>query len=148
VRTIRRIAVLVSATAFMLGLAAANMPAAHADWNPNGPTASVSYGSQYGWVLRSVARENSDGSGYSFTVYGSSTCSATASDKDDRLNSLPDARWDNNISWASDFNLCDTALYDGTNLSGLAYGYTNFGNGATVNGSTNFNDKTSSFYLT
>lgn len=148
-RTIRRFAVLITAAALMLGFAAANAPAAHADWNPNGPTASVSYGSEYGWVVRAVMRENSNGTGYSLTAYGSSSCSATTSDRDFTKSTLPDSRWDNNVSWASDFNLCDTALYDGTSTSGTLFANTifNFASGGEVNGSQNFNDKTSSFYL-
>lgn len=148
-RIIRRVAMLISAAALLLGFAAANAPAAHADWNPNGPTASVSYGSQYGWVVRAVMRENNNGTGYSLTAYGSSSCSATTGDRDFTKNTLPDSRWDNNISWASDFNLCDTALYDGTYISGTLFtnSIVNFSSGGEVNGTQNFNDKTSSFYL-
>lgn len=148
--TIRRIALLVSAAALiLLGLAATNAPAAHAGWNPNAPTASVSYGSQYGWVVRAVMRENGDGSGYSLTAYGSSSCSGTTSDRDFTRSTLPDSRWDNNVSWASDFNPCDTALYDRMYTSGTLYGngIINFASGSAVNGSQDFNDKTSSFYL-
>jgi len=109
-------------------------------------------GRDYGLVLRARMWQHSDKGGAALSVYGSSVCSSTTSDRDITQNQLDYGlfnNWNDVISSAADFNRCDTYLYWDTYLNGeLRSGNWDGTNGGYVNlPDLRFNDVTSSFYL-
>jgi hypothetical protein len=132
---------IVSAGVATVGLLAFMTPAAHADT----PTANYDLGTQFGNVHRATLAENADGSGNYIRVFGSSPCTATRSDTDNRINVVPPG-WNDAISWIADFNQCDVDLYVNGGTTGTHSGYINYGPAGKYVGST-WNERASSFTL-
>jgi hypothetical protein len=84
-----------------------------------------------GSTLRSELRQNEDGTGYWFKTFGTTGCTASTSNIDNKAAHMEDdAGWGNSAEWVADFNLCDTRLFDtGSCTNELTSGWTNFAAG-------------------
>ncbi len=109
------------------------------------PNASISYGRQYGRVLRAKFSEHANGKGYKIYVYGSRRCTASTAKPDISISWLGRHNWNDDISRAYDYNRCDVKLYDHVNFGGAWKGYTHYGYGGRYVGY--MNDRTSSFMI-
>lgn len=87
----------------------------------------VTVGTQYGSYKRAAFRQNADGSGYYFQVYGSGDCTLTTTDVDDQIANMADYAWDNAASYAKDWGDCATKIYRYANFDTALTGYVNYG---------------------
>jgi hypothetical protein len=110
---------------------------------PTGITCTTDYSSGYkvtkiksgtGTTLRAAFYDSwYRYSGDRILYYGSGTCSATTTDTDFSLKSLPDG-WGNKISSVEDFAGCDVNLFDWVGFGGGSTGYVNYGEQSTGGG--------------
>ncbi|WP_017932764.1 hypothetical protein [Nocardioides sp. Iso805N] len=101
-----------------------------------------------GGTIRNLFEQNVDGSGYTWTTYGTSACTATTSDVDDSYADMDKQHnWDNVASFAHDYNGCDTKLYQFTNFDTALTGWVNYGSAGQSLAGAALNNKTSSYKL-
>jgi hypothetical protein len=94
---------------------------------PLAASGDVTVGTQYGSYKRAVFRQNLDGSGYYFQVYGSGDCTASTTDVDDQISDMADYAWDNAASYAKDWGSCHTKIYRYANFDTALTGYVDYG---------------------
>lgn len=109
------------------------------------PTGNISYGREYGPLIRAVMSEHHDGTGSTISVYGSAACTSSTSDVDISISALTKSNWNDQISAVQDFNQCDVNLFANSNFGGASTGYKNYAVRLYVGDS--WNDRASSFRI-
>lgn len=104
---------------------------------------NVEVGTQYGDVKRMAFRQNVDGSGYYFQVYGSGNCTSSTTDVDVQIADMLTYQWDNAASYARDWANCDVKIFRYANFSDALTNYVDYGSTGSSLGANN--NLTSSF---
>lgn len=125
----RRNALIAFATLVVAMIVGASMAPSYA------ATGNYTHGS--GSTLRSELRQNEDGTGYWFRIVGTTNCTASTSNIDNRAAHMENlSGWGNSAEWAEDYAQCDTRLWDsGSCTTELTSGWTHFGAGRALSAS-------------